>query len=109
MTGGGDILTEVRAAARKRLLFTAHAVQQMTRPERMITHEEVRGAAEHGEVIEDYPEDPRGRSCLILAQGASRRPVHVVCSPRDEYLVVVTAYLPDPGEWSPDFRRRLAR
>lgn len=76
----------------------------MSRPDRMITEAEVRAVIKEGEIIEDYPEDARGHSCLML--GYTQRAVHVVCSPKDEYLAVITAYLPDPGEWSEDFRER---
>ena len=34
------------------------------------------------------------------------RAVHVVCSPKADYLAVITAYLPEPAQWSPDFRER---
>ena len=62
---------------------------------------------ERGEVIEDYPEDVRGHSCLILGFGDDLRPIHIVCSPKDEYLALITAYLPDEDEWSDDFRVRI--
>ena len=61
-----DILSRIRRAAKQRLLFLPHAVNQMMRPERMITIAEVRSVVEKGEVIEEYPEDPRGNSCLML-------------------------------------------
>ena len=69
-----DILPEVRNAARKRILYLPHAVRQMSRPDRTITTSEVRQATRTGTVIEDYPEDPRGHSCLILALGTKNRP-----------------------------------
>lgn len=72
----------------------------------MITTSEVRNVIEHGEVIEDYPDDPRGESCLILGHGESRRSVHIVCAPRADYLAIITAYLPDENEWSDDFKVR---
>ena len=75
----------------------------------MIGPEEVRATVERGEIIEDYPEDQRGHSCLMLGHGAGGRPVHVVCSPRDGYLAIITAYLPDPVEWGPAFRKRVTR
>jgi hypothetical protein len=78
----------------------------MARPERMITTEEVRTVIEHGEVVEDYPDDSRGHSCLILGFGEDGRPIHVVCAPKDEYLAIITAYLPDPHEWAAGFRQR---
>jgi hypothetical protein len=72
----------------------------------MIEAEEIRSVVEHGEVIEDYPEDVRGHSCLMLGRGTGGRPVHVVCSPKEDYLAIMTAYVPDPAKWGPAFRRR---
>lgn len=89
------------------MLFLPHALQQMLHPDRMIRRAEIRSVIEHGEVIEDYPEDARGHSCLML--GSGDRPVHVVCAPEDEYLAVITAYLPDEEEWSTDFRTRVKK
>ena len=100
------VLEDVREAAQKRLLFLPHAVRQMSRPARMISPAEVERVASQGELIEDYPTDPRGHSCLLLGFGDGDRPVHVVCSPKDDYLAIITAYLPDPAQWSQDFRRR---
>ena len=64
---------------------------------------------EQGRVIEDYPTDARGHSCLILGWGTSGRAIHVVCVPKDDYLAVITAYLPDETEWSHDFSMRMKR
>jgi len=100
------ILGEVRAAAEKRILFLPHALHQMLRPDRMIRRSEVRDVIEQGEVIEDYPTDARGHSCLMLGLGFAGRPVHVVCAPKDDYLAVITAYLPDEAKWSADYRIR---
>lgn len=100
------ILQEVREAAQKRLLFLPHAIRQMSRPERMISPSEVGTVVMSGDLIEEYPPDPRGHSCLLLGFGDANRAVHVVCSPKDEYLAIITAYLPDPAQWSDDFRRR---
>ena len=72
----------------------------------MISTGEVTTVIELGEVIEDYPDDPRGHSCLILGYGDGGRPIHVVCSPKSDFLAVITAYLPEETEWSADFRRR---
>jgi hypothetical protein len=100
------ILDAVRQAARKKVLFLPHAVKQMARPTIMISAGEVDRVVAGGEIIEDYPEDARGPSCLMLGSGEGR-PLHVVCSPKDEYLAIITAYVPDPSQWSPDFRRRM--
>ena len=99
-------LQQVRQAAAVKILFLPHAVQQMARPERMISTAEVRQIIDTGEMIEDYPDDPRGHSCLILGHGNERRPIHVVCAPKAEYLAIITAYLPSPDAWGDDFRTR---
>ena len=72
----------------------------------MISVQEVRGVVLRGEIIEDYPEDARGHSCLMLGAGEAGRKIHVVCSPRDEYLAVITAYVPTTDEWDAEFRIR---
>jgi hypothetical protein len=66
--------SSVQAAGRKKLLFLSHAITQTSRPDR-----------------NDYPEDARGHSCLMLGAGESGRPVHVVCAPKGDYLAIVTA------------------
>ncbi|HEX4961355.1 MAG TPA: DUF4258 domain-containing protein [Thermoanaerobaculia bacterium] len=102
-----DVLIRVQAAAKKRILFLPHAIRQMSHPDRMITPEEVETVVLGGEMIEDYPTDPRGHSCLLLGFCAKALPVHVVCSPKDDYVAIITAYRPDPELWSGDFKRRL--
>jgi len=72
----------------------------------MIGRTEVRSVIADGELVEDYPEDARGHSCLLLGFGEGGRPIHVVCAPKDEFLAIITAYLPRAGKWSADFRTR---
>lgn len=100
------IVEDSRRAAKKKLLFLPHAIRQMSRPERMITPQEVERVVMMGELVEDYPQDSRGHSCLLLGLGHADRAIHVVCSPKADYLAVITAYLPDTTQWSPDYRRR---
>ncbi len=101
-----DILELVRRSAAKKILVLPHAAKQMLRPERMITMEEVRQVTEQGELIEDYPADVRGHSCLLVGYGDKARPIHVVCSPKDEYLAIITVYLPRAEQWDDHFRTR---
>jgi len=104
-----DILLRVREAAEKRRLYLPHALRQMSRPDRMISTREVGRVVEHGEVIEEYPEDARGHSCLILGIGDDARPIHVVCAPKHDYLAIITAYIPDEAEWTDGFSVRRKR
>ncbi|MFQ5830105.1 MAG: DUF4258 domain-containing protein [Candidatus Methylomirabilia bacterium] len=59
-----------------------------------------------GVILEGYPEDPRGPSCLV--SGESRRiPVLVVCGRnRSGWLVVITVYRPGRPKWESPTRRR---
>jgi hypothetical protein len=52
-----------------------------------------------GEILESYPDDPRGRSCLIL--GYSRnRPIHIVCGyTTQKWVRIITVYLPKQPKW----------
>jgi len=100
------MMDQIRAASKKKILFLPHAVRQMLRSSRLISTREVRQVIEKGSIIEDYPDDLRGSSCLMLGFGEEGRPIHVVCAPREDYLAVITVYIPDSGEWSNDFKRR---
>jgi len=96
----------VRKRAEQKLLFLPHAVRQMNHPDRMISTSEVRKVIFEGKIIEHYPEDSREHSCLMLGFGDDGRPLHIVCAPKDEYLAIITAYLPNKDEWEEDFRSR---
>ena len=72
---------------------------------------EVIDATPEGEVIEDYPDDPRGRSCLVLLKVGDRRAAHAVWAFDDgpRRAILVTVYRPDPARWSGDLRHRRPR
>ena len=58
------------------------------------------------EVIEDYPDDKYGPSCLILGYTKTGRPLHIQCSyPSCPLVKIITLYQPDPDLWI-DFRAR---
>ena len=90
----------------KSLLFLSHAINQMNAPERMISTHKVRAVIAESVVIEDYPEDVRGHSCLLLGYGHRERPIHLLCAPKPEYLAITTAYLPTLAEWESDWQTR---
>jgi hypothetical protein len=87
----------------------SHAARQMMHPDRMISTADVRKVIFEGKIIEDYPEDARGHSCLILGYGEDQKALHVVCSPKDEYLAIITAYVPNPDQWTDDYESRRKR
>lgn len=64
------------------------------------------------DVIEEYPEYPKGAAVLVLQQSVDGSPVHAVWGvPRgyNKPVVLVTAYKPDPALWDETFTRRLRR
>jgi len=63
-------------------IFLPHAVRQMSRVDRMISPNDIRQVLNNGEIIEDYPEDRRGHSCLIHGFDKNKRAIHIVCSPK---------------------------
>ena len=75
-----------------------------------ITVTEVVSGAASAEVIEDYPDFPKGSSVLALQTDTAGRPVHVVWGIPKGYTgpaVLVTAYRPDPTRWGKGFKERL--
>lgn len=109
MNKSNKILDLIKLAGKNKYLYLPHAIRQMSRPDRMITTAEVRSAVKDGQVIEDYPEDSRGHSCLLLGKGHHGRSIHIVCSPKAEFLAIITAYIPDPNEWSKDYKVRVKK
>ena len=63
----------------------------------------------NAELLEDYPDYPKGPCILALAHDLDLKPVHVVWGiPQGETTpaVLVTAYRPDAAKWTEDYRRR---
>ena len=84
--------------------LSRHAVDQSIA--RQIGMQELREAAARGEIIEDYPDDEYGPSCLIFGTTSAERPLHVQCSyPSRTPIRIITLYEPAPERWI-DFRRR---
>jgi len=71
-----------------------------------ISLDDIETAIFSGEIIEDYPTDPRGESCLVL--GYSReRAIHIVCGfTTIKSIRIITVYLPKPPKWIDERTRR---
>jgi hypothetical protein len=76
--------------------------------ERRIEMREIEEVISACEIIEAYPEDPRGPSCLILGFTRGGRALHIVCGDLDDdkRILVITAYEPSLEEWEEDRRSR---
>ena len=101
-----NFLSEVEKTAEKKIIYTEHALDEMNAEEELISKDEVRQVIFEGEIVEDYPEHKRGHSCLMFTHTSVGRPVHVIRSPKEEYLGIITAYVPTLDKWENDFRTR---
>ena len=78
--------------------YSKHAVDQMII--RVIRPKEVCEAITSGEIIEEYPEDKYGPSCLLIGTTDAKRALHIQCSyPSRPLVKIVTVYEPDPDLW----------
>jgi hypothetical protein len=85
--------------------FSKHAVDQSII--RHILLEEFSEAIENGTILEDYPDDKYGPSCLILGFTKAGRPIHIQCtSGSREIIKIITLYEPDEDLWVDSRERR---
>ncbi|GGB46912.1 hypothetical protein GCM10011409_25540 [Lentibacillus populi] len=96
--GKGDKKLDILKTIKKNIItgkwwFSAHALKKCD--EREIDIEKLVISLIEGEIIEDYPDDPRGHSCLILSY-IKNQSVHTVCAIKDGSAIFITAYYPEP-------------
>jgi hypothetical protein len=100
------MLEEIQRKIRKRHYeFSKHAVDQSIIRDISVAEleEAISGRCE---IIEDYPDDKYGPSCLVLGFTKAGRPFHLQCSyPSRPLIKIITIYEPDPDLWV-DFRVR---
>ena len=84
--------------------LTIHGFERCV--ERNISPDEIKYVILSGEIIEDYPKDKYGPSCLIFGSTEKGRILHVQCS--IDPVWIITAYAPtlNPEEWDDNFKRR---
>lgn len=87
----------------KTYILTAHASDRAI--QRDISTADMEAAISSGEVIEDYPDDKYGPSCLILGLVQDERIIHIQVS-YPPNVKVITVYEPDLNEWESDWKTR---
>lgn len=92
-----EIQQKVRA---KSYRLTSHAEREREADQITIREIEEAVLSERSEVIENYPDDPRGASCLVLGFTEGGLPLHLVCGVSlPDVMVIVTVYRPHPDKW----------
>jgi Domain of unknown function (DUF4258) len=91
---------------RRRILWTHHVNMRLR--QRFIPREAILQAVESYELIESYPDDKYLPSYLVLARHTGTA-FHVLFAldVQEENVRLVTAYRPNPAEWSADLKRRI--
>jgi hypothetical protein len=97
--GENNLLFEIKRKVTCKLYeYSQHAVDQVIK--RHISVQEVDEAISSCEIIEDYPDDKYGPSCLVLGFTQEGRPLHIQCSYSDRALIkIITVYEPDGEIW----------
>ncbi len=67
---------------------------------------DVKEALLSGKIIENYPRDARGESCLVYGTNKDGKDIHVVCGMAHDTLWIITVYVPDSEEWIGAVERR---
>lgn len=91
-------IEEIKTVARNdEFILSYHAHEE--RQAESISIDDIKTAFINGEIIENYPDDKRGKSCLILGY-SNVRPIHIVCSKtKIGWLKIITVYIPKLPKW----------
>ncbi|MEE4359155.1 MAG: DUF4258 domain-containing protein [Desulfococcaceae bacterium] len=70
------------------------------------TTEDIEYVLTYCEIIEQYPDDPRGESCLVYGKTQENVPVHIVCGKNSRnHLFIITVYIPKMPKWLDPYTR----
>lgn len=75
-----------------------------------LTVKELLDGIDEAQIVEEYPDYPKGRCILLLQNDKHGDPVHVLWGiPKgyDKPVVLVTSYRPDPKRWDQTFLHRI--
>lgn len=102
------LLIVQRCFKEDKVFYSTHAREEMHSEEfGVITEIEVSEVVENGEIIEEYEDDQPYPSALLYGKTTKDRPLHIVFaySEKDDLVIIITVYQPDPLKWV-DYRRR---
>ena len=89
---------------KRSLRWTSHILARIF--QRGIRMDDVGNVLTNGEIIEQYPSDYPFPSCLVLGWTKAGKALHILCGSNGTELWLITAYFPNPFEWTEDFKQR---
>ena len=91
------IINEIKEKVRKNeYYYTFHA--EIERKNDDLTFYQIEQAILAGDILEQYPDDGRGESSLVVGF-SDNIPIHIVCGKRGEKNVIITTYVPKPPKF----------
>jgi hypothetical protein len=83
--------------------FSKHGDQERQNDD--LTVAEVEEALLAGRILEQYEYTGRGESCLVVGFTETGKPIHIVCGKREDWLVVITVYIPRLPKFKTPYER----
>ncbi|MBI5789005.1 MAG: DUF4258 domain-containing protein [Candidatus Schekmanbacteria bacterium] len=100
------MLEQIKKSAAKRIIESEHCINK--RFFTNISKDDILNVIFNGIIIENYPEDKRGRSCLMARQIQGKM-IHVCCSPKEDHLKLITVYQANNDVFENDLITRRKR
>lgn len=88
----------------RKIKWSTHAAARIR--ERGLRREDIIECIKSGEIIEDYPDDFPYPSCLIYGIALDKRIIHVVAGCDQNYVYIITAYIPNLIKFEKDLKTR---
>lgn len=83
--------------------MSQHAIRESAKDG--LSDEDIEKAVLNGMILEDYPDDARGKSCLVCGPYGEDKYLHIIVGFKDNEMIVITVYIPEPPKWYTAFKR----
>jgi hypothetical protein len=97
---GMDIIEYIRERVQSNRYEISRHAERERESDRLLISDIEESIVLNGELLEDYPNDPRGHSCLILGFSRAGQAIHTVWGLLStDWVRLITVYIPKPPRW----------